>query len=156
MAAADEFRQALERGDVKHLRRIWSRVAPHLPQPASDEEAEIAMHQARTAARSVQFKHRAWSHRWLAERCHRSCLPDDLKPKAERLYPVVVSGVGIAVKSNFPEVVAEVRGAMSDAVEEAFADGRTEPEFVRARMQEARTRAKLALFGRTSTLVGAR
>jgi hypothetical protein len=86
---------------------------------------------------------RAYSHSWLCERGLPSALPDHLKPKADRLYPRVVEAVGVSVKDlsgRRREYARRLEMAMADAVAEAYADGRREPEFVKARMQEARER----------------
>lgn len=150
MAAADEFRDALERGDFRHLRRIASVAMPHLPQPKTDAEAEIVMHHARTQAGNVTLRSRAWSHRWLTERNLPSGLPDELRPRAERMYPVVAEGVVIAAGAMSEAMRPAgkiIQGAMSDAVAEAYADRRTEPSFVRSRILAARDRAKRHLFG---------
>ena len=124
--------------------RLWAHVSPHLPQPQTDHDAlVIVIHHARTQALSMAFKLRAYSHRWLTERGLPSGLPDILRPAAERVYPRIVTGVGIAVKPTSPRRAQEaiaLRGAMSDAVAEAYADGRTEPEYVKMRMSEARER----------------
>lgn len=153
MTVSAEFRNALESGDVRMLRKIWAEVSPHLPQPKDDAEAEIVMHRARTEAESVSFKHRAYSHRWLTERNYPSGLPDRLKPSADRLYPIVVEGVGIAVMASsrlMQPVAKEIRKAMEYAVEDAFAEGRRDSEFVSARMREARKKAISGLFGRSA------
>lgn len=145
-----EFRQLLEAGDVDALRSAWHRLMPHLPQLKTREEAEIAMHMARTGASTVTLRARAYSHRWLVERGHQSQLPDELKPKAERMYPVIVEGVGIFIETRndfLKPALLEVRGAMEDAVNDAYAEGRTEPSFVKARMEEARTKTMQLLFG---------
>jgi hypothetical protein len=151
MSTSAEFRAALDSGDVRQLQRIWSSANPHLPRPANDAEAEIVMHRARTEAISVSFQRRAYSHRWLTERGLPSGLPNELKPKAERLYPVIVEAVGISVitTSKFMRTAAlEIRQSMSDAVAEAYADGRTDADFVKTRMQEARAKSVAQLFGR--------
>lgn len=109
------------------------------------------MHRARTEAESVSLKARAYSHRWLVERNLPSGLPDELKPKAERLYPVPAQAVGISVnfRSEWMRPAAvKVRGAMETAVGEAFADGRRDTAFVSARMAEAKDKTIKALFGR--------
>jgi hypothetical protein len=145
-----EFRQALEAGNARRLRGLWAKLFPHLPQLASDEQAEIVMHRARTEAQSVSFRHRAYSHRWLSERGLPSGLPDELKPKAERVYPIVVAGVGISVNSRSSYMRAacdEIRGSMEVAVEDCFAERRTDPAFVSERMREAKARTVKALFG---------
>lgn len=145
-----EFAQLLEAGDVDALRKAWHRVAPNMPQPVTRGDAEIVMHMARTAAETVKLEARAYSHQWLIERGHPSQLPDSLRPKAERMHPVVVGAVGISV--NFRSkllqgAASSVQMAMSNAVEECYADGRKEPEFVARRMAEAKDREMKALFG---------
>lgn len=148
MSAA--FRNLLEAGDIEGLRSFWRVQAPHLPQPETRADAEIVMHRARTEAESVSFKARAYSHRWLCERAIPSGLPDDLKPKAERIYPRVVSAVGISVKTASPilkPIAAEVEKAMADAVEDMYADGRTDPALVKARMAEVRQAKWRELIG---------
>lgn len=149
--SASAFRNALERADVTYLRAYWATHAPHLPQPETDEQAEIIMHRARTEAASLSLKSRAWSHRWLAERSLPSGLPDALRPRAERMYPIIAEAVGISVATRstiFQPAADEIRRSMEDAVEECWADGRRETPFVRQRMGEARDRTIKALFGR--------
>lgn len=146
----DDFRAALEAGDVRLCRKMWASFMPHLPQP-SPENAEAAMHMARTACETVSFKARAWSHRWLGERGLPSQLPDRLKPSAERLYPRVAEGVGISVNCRNPfmrPAMGEVRRAMEDAVADCYANGDTSPLIVKPRMAEARSRTMRKLFGR--------
>lgn len=150
-ARNDAFRDYLEAGDVAGLRVAWSRVAPHLPQPDSYEKAEIVMHVARTATDNITFEKRAYSHAWLTERMLPSQLPDHLKPSAQQICPVVVSGVGISV--NYRSKIlkpagVEIEKAMGDAVEDCFANGDTEPALVTRRMKEARAKTERALFGR--------
>lgn len=150
--AAAEFRQLLEAGDVDALRAAWAQVMPGLPQPESREHAEVAMHHARTQTLSLHIRHRAYSHRWLTERSLPSGLPDELKPLAERMYPAVVSAVGISVnaRSEFMRpAMVEVQTALEHAVEDCYADNKTEPEYVRARMTEVRGRTMRQLFGRS-------
>lgn len=150
MTLADEFRAALAAGDIAWLRRFWAEVMPDMPQPESDADAEIVMHRARTEAASLPLKARAWSHRWIEERSYPSGLPDELRPKAERIYPVKAEGVLISVNARNPYLkpaAIEIRRAMEDAVNDAYAEGRTEPAFVRQRMEEARGRAYRQLLG---------
>lgn len=148
---AAEFRRALEDGDVAVLRRAWSDFFSHLPQPKTDAEAEIVMHHARTQAVSVAFAKRAYSHRWLTERGLPSGLPDDLRPKAERMYPRVVDAVGISVNARSPlfaPLIAPIHDAMVDAVADAYADNKRDPAFVKARMVAAREGAITHLMGK--------
>lgn len=146
------FRNLLEAGDVAGLRAWWAVHAPNMPQPESAGAAEIVMHRARTEAESVSFAKRAWSHAWLCERSLPSGLPDHLKPRAQRLYPVVVEAVGISVNARNPYLkpaMIEVRTSMEHAVLDAYAEDRREPAFLKARMAEARDKTMRALFGRT-------
>lgn len=140
-------------GDHRRLRRAWPELFPHLPGPKTDDEAEIVLHHTRTQNPRIEFKLRAWSHRWLIERDLPSGLPDELKPKAERLYPVVVSAVFVSANSNSPALrplAKLVQNAMSDAVLEAEADGRLlDAPFVRARIQDARKKTFKQLLGTT-------
>ncbi len=148
--SAKAFRDLLEAGDFKALRRAWAQVAPHLPQPKDNREAELVMHRARSEAETVAFKHRAYSHRWLTERNLPSGLPDKFRPAAERMYPRVVSAVGISCKSRNPllqPAMDLVRTAMEQAVQDAYAHGKTDPVFVKARMGEARAKETTRLLG---------
>lgn len=123
------------------IRALWAKVSPHLPQPASDAEALATIHRARTEARSIPLRLRAYSHRWLIDHALPSGLPDELKPRAERMYPRIVRAVGIAVRGISEagrERAVLVREAMVDAVENAYADGITDSARVRALMTKAR------------------
>lgn len=152
MAAADELRTALVAGDIAACRRIWAATNAHLPQPKTKAEAEQIMHVARTATRSIPLRIRAWSHRWLTERGLPSQLPDNLRPRAERLYPRIAAGVGISIQARSPlmhSAVPIIRKAMESAVLEAEADGKLgDSTHVKARMAEARERETRALFGK--------
>jgi hypothetical protein len=153
MNHAAEFRRCLEELDVKGIQKLWKHVQPNLPQPKNDRDALIALHMARTATESVPFKLRAYSHRFLVDGGLPSQLPDILKPKAERLYPVVFESVGISVNARselLKPIVPHVRGAMELAVLEAYADGERNPTFVKARMMEARQKEIKRLLGKLS------
>lgn len=150
MALGDQFRAAAEAGDLETLRRLWAHACPHLPPLPAGETARMVLHHARTQMASLPLKARAWSHRWLLDHGFPSGLPDALKPKAERLYPQVVSAVGICVRPRTEAArpaALEIRGAMEDAVSDAYAEGRTDPAFVAARMREARAKVTRQLFG---------
>jgi hypothetical protein len=141
VAMHEHFRAALETLDIALLRKMWARVMPHLPQPQTDEQALTAAHVARTAAQSVSFRARAYSHAWLIERGLPSRLPDELKPRAERMFPRVVDAVGIAVRAlneDRKPLARIIERAMSDAVADCYANGDRDPEIVKARMREAR------------------
>lgn len=146
--SARELIDCLERVDTDGMRRLWAKVAPQM---ATHDDAGMvaAIHLARTKSELVRFKLRAYSHAWLIDHGYPSLLPDELRPKAQRIYPVTSSGVGIAVKSKHEEVKTAIMRAMSDAVLEAEADGRlTDAPFVKGRIMEARRLAIKKLFGR--------
>ena len=150
--SALEFRNLLEAGDIDGLRAHWHAVMPGMPQPESREQAEIAMHMARTAAESVEIEKRAYSHRWLIERDLPSQLPDRLRKSAERMYPVIKTAVGISVNTRnvlLRPAMTSIRTAMEQAVLDAEAEGKIEDAgFVAQRMNEARIKETKVLFGR--------
>jgi hypothetical protein len=142
MRPRTEMQRRLENGDVRGAVELMGWLAPGTSRPHTWNEAEATFHYARTAAESVQFKYRAYSHRWLVERAMPSGLPDWLRPRAERLCPRIVEGVGIAVAGPVYRraLASALRAAMENAVMECYAYGETEPAFVRARMAEARSK----------------
>lgn len=135
-----EFRRRLAACDIAGVRELWAHVSPHTPAPAKDEHVLVAIHNARTQMQTIAFRLRAYSHSWLVERGWPSALPDELKPRAERLYPRVVGAVGIAVRpfKHSAEHAQGLHDAMADAVMDSYAEGHEEPTFVKARMAEAR------------------
>jgi hypothetical protein len=141
MNHADAFRRCLIELDVVGMCDLWFHVSPHLPQPKNNDEALTTLHYARTQAESIPVKQRCYSHSWLCERGLPSGLPDRLRSKADRLYPHEVRAVGIAVKAmsaaNEPRARA-IEKAMSDAVLECYADGVTDTDAIKARMNAAR------------------
>lgn len=131
----------LEAGDVRAFRAGFAKAFAHLPQPKTDREAEIMLHSARTQTQGVTFAKRAYSHRWLTERNLPSSLPDQLRPKAERLYPRIVTAVGIACGSLNPALkplADAVRRSMENAVQDCYANGDTDPGIVKQQMLIAR------------------
>ena len=132
-------------GDADAFMRLFNAALPHLPRFNTPAEAEAALHMARTAARTVPLGSRLYSHKWLTERGYRSLLPNDLLPKPEMVEPVIIASVGICVKSADPEVTGAIRGVMENSVLEDYADGRTDPAYVKGRMLEARKRERKAL-----------
>lgn len=142
---ADEFRRCLVDCDIEGIRKLWKHVYPSMPQPESDEDTLVCIHLTRTAAERVPFRFRAYSHAWLTERTIRSLLPDELRPKADRMYPHVVSAVGICVatlgnrKTDYHHAVMR---AMSDRVADLYADGIEDPLIVKARMKEVHDRLR--------------
>jgi hypothetical protein len=145
----EHFRQALVDGDVGLVRKIWAHVFPNWPQPKTDEETLVTLHVARTAMDSIEFRHRAYSHCWLTERSIPSQLPDPLKPRAERLYPRVVDGVGIAIAGNLQGHVRArhvfIRSGMEDVVKDIYAtDKAVDPAKVKIGIMDARHKLRKA------------
>lgn len=151
MAARDDFRAALMDGDVRLLRRIWARAMPHLPQPKDAADAEVCLHVARTATKSIPLKLRAYSHRWLVERELPSQLPDELKPEAERLYPKIAASVGYGWNSNstiLKPAKPIIERAVGDRIEELAADGQLgNIQLVRDEMRITKDKTLKSLFG---------
>lgn len=144
-------RRAIADLDVVTARRHWASMFPG--QPIVDDARILAMlHLARTMTPGIADKLRFYSHRWLVDHNLPSFLPDDLKPKAEREYPVVALGVGISVNFRSPElrpIGDEVAAAMSHAVLEAQADGKLgDAAHVRRRMAQAKAETLGKLIGR--------
>lgn len=152
MAGHSIIREVLEKADAAAFRRHWSDIFPHLADkgPKTNTEAEISLHMARTQSEWLDDRKRCYSHAWLIERKLPSQLPDNLKAKADRLYPRVVEGVFVSANSNSPLIkpIAKLaQAAMCDAVEDAYANGDTEPAFVRSRIQDARKRTFRKFLG---------
>lgn len=153
MTLQDEFRDALATLDVAKAQEIWSQVNPGFP-VGTEDEILVSLHMARTSAEFLALRARAYSHAWLLERGYRSLLPDGLRPKAQRIYPVIAMGVGIAVKGFINggpvqrAALVEIRTSMEDAVLEAEADGKlADAGHVKKRMQAARRKTIDKLFG---------
>lgn len=149
--AASDLLGLLEAGDVDACRAHWAKHAPHLPQSENREQAEIVMHSARTMTQGLTLRARAYSHRWLCERGLPSSLPDDLKPKAERIYPRVVEGVLISVLNGAGPMHAAkelVEADIAEVVADAYARGKTDPAYISGLMADAKERSIRSLFGR--------
>lgn len=146
----NEFLRCLTTLDVAGIRKLWQHVSPGLPQPKTDHEALATMHIARTVSKAVPAKARLYSHDWLLDHGMPSQLPDELLPPARRQEKRIVGAVGISVNSRSPElqpVAKAVEKAMSDAVADAYDAGRTDTDFVRARMDEAAKLTRRKLLG---------
>ncbi len=141
----EAFRRALIDLDIEALRAHWSSVAPHLP-PATERDALICAHMARTEARTIPPRQRYHSHHWCLDHGYPSQLPDRLRAPAERMYPRKVDAVGVAVRSQFPEVRDAITGAMSDAVADCYANGDRDPLIVKPQMLAARARERRGLM----------
>lgn len=151
--AASDLRALLEAGDVEQCRAHFAAHAPHLPQAETREQAEIVMHTARTMTKGLTLRARAWSHRWLRERGLPSSLPDELKPKAERIYPRVVEGVLISVlnRRGMEEAKPLVEADIAEVVADAYARGKTDPAYISGLMADAKARSIRSLFGRVAS-----
>lgn len=139
-------------GDHKKCRKFWAEKRPDMPQPATDEEAEIAMHQARTMA-FIPTTLRLWSHRWLEERGLPSMLPPELVSKAMGLEVVDAPTVGISVmalESRLQPACDVIRTAMEGSVKDMLRANNSLPseDVVRRRLRETYEREADRLFGR--------
>ena len=136
---AEELRRCLVDCDIPAIRHLWNHISPQIPVPEDDGDVLIQIHLARTATERIPFRFRAYSHSWLTERKIRSLLPDNLRPRAERMYPRIVSAVGICVaslsnrKTDYHHAVST---AMGDVVENFYADGIEDPVRIKAAMKE--------------------
>ena len=122
------FRECLDNGDALRLLQIYGSLFPKLPKPADIEEAQVILHQARTGAESVKLEKRLYSHAWLDERRLKSSLPDELKPPKKRIFPIISSAVGVAVKSfsrrsDRVEEAASLEQVMARAAGDMVRDG---------------------------------
>lgn len=142
----------LEEMDVQGIRSLWQLLAPGMPQPKNDYEAMVQIHMARAQMPNLTARQRYYSHRWLLDHNMFSPLPDHEKPAAERMYPQVVSSVGISINAGsdlVKPIVPHVQSAMEHAVHEAYADGRRDDiPHIKSRMAEARSTVVRKLLGR--------
>lgn len=126
--------------------KLWKHISPHMPQPDNEHQARIMIHYARTQMRKMPNKYRFYSHCWLRDEGLPSALPDIMKPKAERLYPLGVRSVGTSSQKVGGEKTVfnyAVQKVMSDAVLETYADGhQDQPQIVKARILEKRAEFK--------------
>ena len=122
------FRDCLDSGDAVRLLKIYGTVFPKMPAPKDVEEAWVVLHQARTGAESVRLEKRLYSHAWLVERRLKSSLPDELRPPKQRVFPIIVSAVGVAVKAfssraDRVEEAASLERVMARAAGDMIRDG---------------------------------
>jgi hypothetical protein len=146
------LRRCLIEVDVAGARALWRHVAPNMPQPESHAAALATIHHARTQMPNIPIRLRAYSHQWLVGQGLPSGLPDRLRPRAERMDFQIADGVGISCNSTsalLKPILPLVQGEMEGAVMECYEDRRTEPIFVRQRIQEARHAAVKKLLGTT-------
>jgi len=139
---SDAMMRCIRDIDAELAMRIWRQERPAAPQPENVHQATMMLHYARTRLPNMPQKLRFYSHSWLLGNGFPSSLPDHLRPKAERMYPVKVAVVGVASgsgpgrKGMFNRAIEKV---MSDAVLETQADGHDlDSPVVRARMLEKR------------------
>ena len=139
---SSEMFRCLRDCDAHAAMKLWRHARPDMPQPENTHQALVMLHYARTHMRKMPNKFRFYSHCWLRDEGLPSALPDIMRPKAERMYPVGVRAVGVASgsapgrKGPFNFAIEKV---MSDAVLETHADGHeNQPEIVKARMLEKR------------------
>lgn len=139
--------------DVAGYRRLWRHIAPHLPQPTDDKQAAAMLHHARTQSTKLPLKLRAYSHRYLLDHGLPSGLPDHMKPKAERLYPVVREMVGLSINYSaafLKPAADEIRSTLEIEVLDAFSGTRTvDHSKLRAHLLDTKDRAQQQLIGRT-------
>jgi hypothetical protein len=103
---ATELRRCLVDCDVDALLGLWKMLYPTQTPPETRQDCLIAIHIARTGSARLPFRFRAYSHQWLKDNlppdlaAKASQLPDELKPRAERMYPRIVEAVGICVAGH--------------------------------------------------------
>jgi hypothetical protein len=126
-----EMQRCILELDAVAVQKLWRHIAPHMSQPQSDEEALAGLHMARTGLAAAPFPARAYSHSWLMERGLPSQLPDRLKPRAERLYPWIVTAAAFSInfRSKFLRPIESlVTGAISKRMCELWAEHKKAPD----------------------------
>lgn len=146
MNARSAARRCIMEADAATALRLWPEIFPQYPPLGTEADALVVLHTARTAMQTIPPRQRFWSHRWLRERGLPSRLPDNLRPRAERMYPKIAEGVLIAINTKYPAVRVAIQRATSDAIMDCYANGDTEPAFVKARWQDARMRERRGLM----------
>ena len=118
-----EMHRCIRECDIGGYMKLTDHINPDLA-PKDSWQAAFCIHVARTGMRTMPEKLRMYSHCWLRDSGmeKQSLLPDKMKPKAERLYPVGARAVGIATRTQTGRAMA-IRGVMEDAVRECEADG---------------------------------
>lgn len=143
---SDNMLQCIREIDHELAMKLWKHIRPRDPQPENDLQAVIMLHYARTKIASMPEGLRLYSHCFLRDYGIPSALPDHLRPKAERLYPVGTRSVGVSSgKAGGGKTVFNlaVQKVMSDAVLETYADGHIDnPQKIKARILEMRARFK--------------
>jgi hypothetical protein len=139
---AAEFRRCLIQLDVAGMMTLWAHVAPHLGSQ-SLEDALISMHIARCEMKRIDPKLRIYSEVWLLERGYQKI--EGKWVSGPQPDEVVVSAVGIAVRSECEAVRRRIHEAMTDALENARAKGTTDPVKQRVAMLSARSKQRFRL-----------
>lgn len=145
MLCETKLRECLDEVDANTAMRLWKHVFPNLPQITDINEAIVAIHMARTSAKSISMAKRLYSHAWLTERGYPSQLPIELRPPAERDRPTIVKAVGVAVMSTSRRIdrieeAAAIEKVMSDAAGDMMLSGITDTVRVAAHMWQARAK----------------
>jgi hypothetical protein len=123
---SNEMYRCLRDCDTAGAMKLWKHVKPDMPQPENEHQALVLIHYARTQMRKMPNKLRFYSHCWLVGESLPSALPDNMRPRAQRMYPIIVKAVGVGsgsfggVKRPFNIAIQSV---MVDAVKECQADG---------------------------------
>lgn len=150
-----EMQRCMRTLDVVGARRLWAAAMPNMPQPKNDKEVLATLHLARTAAASMPATARLYSHDWLLDHNLPSHMPEEMLPPSRRSEKRIVETVGISVNTGMAElkpVAQAIEQSMSDAVADAYAESRTDVEFVRARMAEAGAKTRKKLLGTVAPL----
>lgn len=140
-----QMRRCLEALDIEGIKKLWAHLAPHMVTGSTDHDILMSLHMARTQAKSIALKLRAYSHRWLLDNGYPSALPEDLKPKAEQMFPKIVTMTGISVNSKYQIVQDEIGGAMHEVAGNCYADGNEDQAYIKRHMLDARLRARKRL-----------
>jgi len=118
-----EMARCIRELDIGGFTKLTKHLNPDLA-PEDSWQAAFQIHLARTGMRSMADNLRFYSHCWLRDAglASHSLLPDKMKPRAERMYPVGAQTVGIATRTQSNRALA-IRRTMEDAVKECKADG---------------------------------
>lgn len=138
-----EMRRCLVQLDLPGAMRLWAHVAPHLC-GLDASESLIALHMARVEAKRIPLTLKLYSRDWLAERGYTK-IKGNWTYGQPKIETGIVEAVGIAVKSNDPNVKKRITTVMQDAVLNCFAKGVTEPEMQREAMLKARAKERFKL-----------
>jgi len=123
MQHSAEMKRCIRDCDIDGYTKLTKHINPALS-PENSWQAAFQIHLARSGMRSMPINLRFYSHCWLRDSglAQHSLLPDKLKPRAERMYPVGVQAVGVMTRTKTDRALA-IRKVMEDAVLETQADG---------------------------------